>query len=200
MRDSATAARLAGVAAILVAAVGIAGAVVASPDFAVTGNALSDLGRPGNPAATPVTTLFFDGGLVLAGVVGLPFAAVLWCERGHVLQRIAAVPLAVALVGMAGVGLFPAGRPLHVPAAVTLYLASMVAMAVHGVGAALAEQGRRAVVTLSLVAVHVAGWWWWAASGPVLRPGLAMPELVGAGVFAAWVLLTARWASRRTDG
>ena len=196
MRDSATAARLAGVAAILVAAVGIAGAVVASPDFAVTGNALSDLGRPGNPAAAPVTTLFFDGGLVLAGVVGLPFPVVLWRERGHVLQRIAAVPLAVALVGMAGVGLFPAGEPLHFPAAVTLYLGSMVGMALYGAGAALTGARRRGAATVALVVVHVGVWWWWATGGAVTRGGLAVPEILGAAIFGAWVVWTARTGRR----
>jgi len=193
MRDTVGGARLAGVVAVLVAAVGIAGAVLASPAFAVTGNALSDLGQPGNPAATPVTTLLFDGGLVLAGAVGLPFTVVLWRGSETLAGRVAAVPFAVALLGMAGVGLFPAGRPLHVPAALTLYLASMVAMTVHGVGTALAGHRRRAAVVLSLVGVNVGGWWWWAAGGAVLRPGLAVPELLGAGVFATWVLLTAGW-------
>ncbi|MBX0302974.1 DUF998 domain-containing protein [Haloarcula salinisoli] len=191
MDELTRAGRLAGVAAVCIAAIGIAGAALASPTFAVTGNALSDLGQPGDPVATPVTTLLFDGGLVLAGVVGLPFAVVLWRRSETRLGQAAVVPFSVALLGMVGVGLFPAGRPLHLPAALTLYLASMVAMAVDGAGTALAGGRRRAAVTSSLVAVHVAGWWWWAASGPVLRPGLAIPELLGAGVFAAWVVLIA---------
>mgnify|MGYP006285165419 CR=1 FL=1 len=191
MDELTRAGRLAGVAAVLVAAIGIAGAGLASPTFAVTGNALSDLGQPGDPVATPVTTLLFDGGLVLAGVVGLPFAVVRWRESENRLGQVAVAPFTVALLGMVGVGLFPAGQPLHVPAALTLYLASMVAMAVDGIGTAAAGRRGRAAVTLSLVAVHVAGWWWWAASGPVLRPGLAIPELLGAGIFAVWVVLTA---------
>ncbi|MFC6755617.1 DUF998 domain-containing protein [Halomicroarcula sp. GCM10025894] len=177
--------------AVLVAAVGIAGAILASPAFTIAGNALSDLGQPGNPVATPVTTLLFDGGLVLAGVVGLPFAVVLWRRSETRLGQAAVVPFTIALLGMVGVGLFPAGRALHVPAALTLYLASMVAMGLDGIGDVLSGQRRRGAGTCSLVAVHVAGWWWWAASGPVLRPGLVIPELLGAGIFAAWVLLTA---------
>jgi len=189
MDDLTRAGRLAGLAAVLIAALGIAGAAFASPAFAVTANALSDLGQPGNAVATPVTMLLFDGGLILAGVVGLPLAVVLWRRSETRLGQAAVVPFTVALLGMVGVGRFPAGKPLHVPAALTLYLASMAAMGFDGIGDALSGQHRRAAVTGSLVAVHVAGWWWWAASGPVLRPGLALPELLGAGVFAAWVVL-----------
>ena len=191
MSELTRAGRLAGAVAVLIAAVGIAGAALASPEFTVTGNALSDLGQPGDPAATGVTTALFNGGLVLAAVVGLPFGATLWHESEHPLGRVGVVPFAVAMLGMAGVGLFPAGQALHVPAALGLYLASMVAMALDGVASALAGHRRRAGVTLSLVAVHVAGWVVWAAGGPVLRPGLALPELLGAGVFAAWVVRTA---------
>lgn len=191
MEELTRAGRVGGVAAALVAAVGIAGAALASPAFSVTGNALSDLGQPDTPAATGVTTLLFNGGLVLAGLVGLPFAVTLRDESESRLGGVAGVALLMALLGMVGVGLFPAGQPLHVPSALSLYLASMVAMAVHGVAGALAGKRRRAVVTCSLVAVHVVGWWVWAAGGPVLRPGLAVPELLGAGVFAAWVVLTA---------
>lgn len=183
---------VAGVLAVVVAAAAIAGSALASPAFTVTGNALSDLGQPGNPAATPLTTLLFDGGLVVAGLVGLPFTVVLRRGRRHPLERFAAVPFAAALLGMAGVGLFPAGKPLHVPAALTLYLGSMAAMALDGIGGALAGVPRRAAATLALVTVHVAGWSWWAAGGAVGRPGLAIPELLGAGSFGWWVLWTAR--------
>jgi len=201
MDDLTRAGRPAGLAAVLIAALGIAGAAFASPAFAVTANALSDLGQPGNAVATPVTMLLFDGGLILAGVVGLPLAVVLWRRSETRLGQAAVVPFTVALLGMVGVGRFPAGKPLHVPAAVTLYLASMVAMGVHGVGTALAGRRHRAAGTLLLVIIHVGGWWWWASAGPVLRPGLAIPELLGAAVFAAWVTLTAgeEWIARSIE-
>lgn len=188
MEELTRAGRAGGIAAVLIAAIGIAGAALASPAFSVTGNALSDLGQPDNPAATEVTTLLFNGGLVLAGLVGLPFAVTLRDESASRLGGVAVVAFVVALLGMVGVGLFPAGQPLHVPSALALYLASMVAMTVHGVADAADSHRRRAVVTLSLVVVHVGGWWVWAAGGPVLRPGLAVPELLGAGAFAVWVV------------
>lgn len=181
----------AGPVAVAVAAVGIGGAILASPSFTFVGDALSDLGQPGNAAATLATMLLFNGGLVLSGVVGLAFAVVLW-RYEHALQRLAALPLAVALLGMAGVGLFPAGEPLHVPAALTLYLGSMVAMALFGLGTVRVGGPRRGALTLGLVLVHVGVWWAWAAGGAVTRGGLAIPELLGAAIFGVWVVWTAR--------
>ncbi|GGN87747.1 DUF998 domain-containing protein [Haloarcula pellucida] len=193
----------AGVASVLLTNVATVGATVASPSFEWTGNALSDLGQPGTPVATPVTTLLFDGGLVLGGLVGLGFAYTLWTAGENVVERLAVLPFAVALVGMAGVGVFPSSQPLHAPAAVTLYLASMVAMAVYAVGNAVASALRRGAVTLGLVCAHVGVWWWWASGGSVARDGLAIPEIVGAFLFSAWVLWTAHWhlaGERAPDG
>lgn len=185
----------AGDLAVAIAAVGISGAIFASPAFSVTGNALSDLGQPGAAAATGLTRLLFNGGLVLSGLVGLAFVGVL--TRGAaLLERLAAVPLAVALLGMIGVGLFPAGEPLHFPAAVTLYLGSMAGMALYGAGAALTGARRRGAATVALVVVHVGVWWWWATGGAVTRGGLAVPEILGAAIFGAWVVWTARTRQR----
>ena len=184
---------MSGVASTAIALAGIAGATAASPTFRWTGNALSDLGQPGAPAATPITTLLFDGGLVLGGVVGLLFVYTLWAGSEHALERVAGVPFAVALLGMAGVGVFPSSQPLHVPAALTLYLGSVVAMAMYAVGNVLAGARTRGAVTVALVVVHVGVWWWWSAGGAVTRGGLAIPETIGAALFGAWVCWTAHW-------
>lgn len=194
----------AGVASVLLTNVATVGATLASPSFAWTGNALSDLGQPGTAVATPVTTLLFDGGLVLGGVVGLAFTYTLWRAGENAVERLAVLPFAVALVGMAGVGAFPSSRPLHAPAALTLYLGSMVAMAVYALGNVLAGARGRGAVTLGLVLAHVGVWWWWASGGSLTRGGLAIPEIVGAALFSAWVVWTAHWhlAGERapTDG
>jgi len=77
------------------------------------------------------------------------------------------VPTAVAASGLL----------LLVPAALTLYLASMVTMVLYGLGNAAVGVWSRAVGTLALVGAHVGVWWWWVASGSVTRGGLAIPEL-----------------------
>ncbi|MBV0923175.1 DUF998 domain-containing protein [Halomicroarcula limicola] len=192
----------AGVASVVSTNAAIAGATLASPSFAWGDHALSNLGQPGDPVATPVTTLLFDGGLVLGGLVGLLFSYALWTGSTNLVERLAALPLCVALLGMVGVGVFPYTQPLHGPAAITLYLASMVAMAVYAVGNALAGATERAAGTVALVALHVGVWWWWLSGGGLSRGGLAIPELLGSLLFSAWVLWTSRWHLRgaRADG
>ncbi|MBX0293962.1 DUF998 domain-containing protein [Haloarcula nitratireducens] len=186
----------AGVASVVLTNAAIAGATLASPSFAWTDHALSNLGQPGDPVATPVTTLLFDGGLVLGGLVGLLFSYTLWVESANLAERLAALPLCVALLGMVGVGVFPYAQPLHGPAAITLYLASMVTMALYAVGNALAGAIGRAAGTVALVALHVGVWWWWLSGGGLSRGGLAVPELFGSLLFSAWVLWTAHWHLR----
>lgn len=174
-----------GPVAVAIAAVGIVGSMLVSPAFSLTTNALSDLGQPGNPAASPVTTLLFDGGLVLAGVLGLAFVEVLL--DGHRIERLAALPFVIAMLGMVGVGLFPLGTALHTPAALTLYSGAIVAMGVAGVGTVTSDDTGRGLATIGLAVAHAGVWFWWAAAGSVMRPGLAVPELLGAGLFAVWV-------------
>jgi len=179
----------AGPVAVAIAALGIAGAILASPAFSLTTNALSDLGQPGNPAASPLTTLLFDGGLVLAGVVGLPFGLVLL--DGHPIERLAALPFAVAMLGMVGVGLFPLSKALHAPAALTLFSGAIVATGLDGVGVAAAGDTGRGLATAGLAVAHAGVWAWWSTAGSVVRPGLAVPETLGAGLFAVFVCWTA---------
>jgi len=183
----------AGVASAVLTQAAVLAATVASPGFRWTGNALSDLGNPGHRIATPVTTLLFDGGLILGGLLGTPFGYLLWTGGDHWVERAAALPFVPAMLAMAGIGLFPSPQPLHAPVAIAFYLLSMVTMGVYGAGNALAGARVRGLLTLGLVAVHVGVWYWWASGGPVLRDGLAVPEAIGAVVVAGWVVATAHW-------
>jgi hypothetical membrane protein len=181
----------AGIVSVVVTNAAIISATVASPGFRWSGNALSNLGQPGHAVATPLTTLLFDGGLVLGGVVGVGFAYALWTTSGTVGK--AAVPVFVAaMVAMAGIGVFPQSQPLHGPVAIGFYLLSMVAMALSGVGALVAGDRRYAGLTLALTALHVGVWYGWSMGGSVFRAGLAIPEALGAAVVTVWVVLVAR--------
>ncbi|WP_254280341.1 DUF998 domain-containing protein [Haloarcula marina] len=182
-----------GVVSVVLTNAAILLATLASPSFSWTAHALSNLGYSGDPVATPVTTLLFDGGLVVGGVVGLGFGYVLWVRSRNVVEKLAVPLFGVALLGMAGVGVFPYPKALHTPSAMTLYLGTMAAMTTYGVGNALAGARRRAAGTVALVGLHVGVWWWWLSGGGLSRGGLAVPEMLGALLFSAWVLWTARW-------
>lgn len=180
---------LAGLSSAVLTNVAILAAVAASPSFSWSENALSNLGQPGTASATPVTTALFDGGLVMGGLLGVAFTVALWSMASNLVQRVSVPVFGLAMVSMAGVGVFPQSQPLHAPAAISLYVLSMVAMAFHGTGAVASGARRLGGATLTLVAVHAGVWWWWRTGGPILREGLAVPELAGALVITVWVLL-----------
>jgi hypothetical membrane protein len=177
--DSAAATRALGAAATLFALGGIAAAVLLDPTFSWTSDALSDLGVRDRSA--PV----FNGGLVLGGVAGVGYALGLWrsaAGRGALGAARAGV-LALALLALAGVGAFDLTEPLHGPAAIGFYALVTVAFAVDGVARRASASGR---VVLAFAPVHVAVWatfaaGWWPVAG------LALPELPGALLLAAWV-------------
>jgi hypothetical membrane protein len=171
--------RLAGPAAVAVTLCGVAAAVALSPEFSWTESALSDLGT------APRTAPAFNGALVAGGALGVGFAPALWRRAGGPLGVASTVAFAAAMVAMAGVGLFPMGTALHLPAAVAFYLFATAAMALDGAGARADQRGRAGV---GLAAVHLLAWVAWAG-GLGAGAGLAVPETVGALLFAGWVWL-----------
>ncbi len=173
--------RVFGAAATLLALGGIAVAVALDPGFSWTGDALSDLGVRDRSA--PV----FNRGLILGGLVGIGYAVGLWraADRPRMMSRLRAVVFALAMVAMAGVGLFDLTRPLHGPAAIGFYALITVVFGVDGVARRETTGGR---IALAFVPIHVAVWatfvaGWWPVTG------LALPELPGALMLAAWVWL-----------
>jgi hypothetical membrane protein len=155
----------------------IVAATLLAPWFSWTGDALSTLGvRRG-------TALLFNGGLVAGSLLALPFAGALWRSARTVGERVAAVGFALAAATMGLVGVFPASHPFHVPAAVGFYALSTATFVADGA----ARRGTAAGATaLGLAVVHATTWVAWGA-GVRPGPGLALPEIVGAGLLALWV-------------
>ncbi|MFC7187244.1 DUF998 domain-containing protein [Halorubrum yunnanense] len=171
--------RALGAAATLLALGGIALAVLLDPTFSWTGDALSDLGVR-EPSARA-----FNWGLVLGGAVGAGYAVELGRALGGRAGALRAAALALAMVAMGGVGAFDLTEPLHGPSAVGFYALATVAFAVDGLARRGTATGKAA---LGFVPVHVAVWatflaGWWPVTG------LALPELPGALMLAAWVWL-----------
>ncbi|WP_096394641.1 DUF998 domain-containing protein [Halorubrum trapanicum] len=162
-----------GAVATLSALGGIALAVLLDPTFSWTADALSDLGvRDGSAAA-------FNWGLIGGGAAGVCYAAGL----GRTGRPLRALLLALSMVAMAGVGVFDLTEPLHGPAAIGFYGLITQVFAVDGWVRRDELTGR---VALAFAPVHVAVWatfaaGWWPVTG------LALPELPGALMLAAWV-------------
>lgn len=173
-----------GVAAPVVAFAAILLATVLSPTFTWAGSALSDLGAPGAE-----TALLFNGGLVAASVLALPFLALVWAASDHDATRLGTVVLGAAVVSMGLVGVFPVGSPYHVPAALGFYALLTYALFVFGSGRVLAGAAREGLLWVWLAVLHVTYWVLWSF-GIRPGPGLAIPETVGALVLAAWLAVT----------
>ncbi len=82
--------------------------IVASPEtFTWQGHALSDMGRYGTP-----TFPLFNGGLIVGGLLGLPFAWRCWITSRNALERVGVGLLATAVVGRSASGSsFSSTRP-----------------------------------------------------------------------------------------
>lgn len=180
--------RLLGAVATALALGGIALGVLLDPTFSWTTDALSDLGVR-EPSA-----LAFNGGLILGGIIGVAYAGGLGAvpsEQGEettasgvrVVAVVRAAVFALAMVAMAGVGAFDLTQPFHAPAAVGFYALTTLVFAIDGLARRATLVGR---VTLAFVPVHVTVWATFIAGlWPV--SGLALPELPGAIMLAAWV-------------
>lgn len=172
--------------AVTVSAILLATAL--SPSFAWTGNALSNLGVATTGAGTPTTVLLFNGGLIAGGILGLAFAAALVRAEPTLSSRLTGILYGLTAGAMALVGVFPQGHPLHVTVALGLYLAMSTTMWADGLLSVRRGWRRRGAAGLGLGTLNLAGWIVWGLTGPVRRPGLAIPELVGALALAAWTL------------
>lgn len=177
-----------------VAFVAILGSAVITPDFSWAGSALSDLGAPGAE-----TAWLFNWGLILAGLLGAPFAAALALGARTRLDWLVALVLALTLALLSGVGLFPDGHPYHLPVAAGFYLGVTVVLWLDGTARVLSGASRFGLATIWLANVHLLQWLAWA-TGLRVGPGLAIPETVGAALFAVWVLARAGRLDPRTDG
>lgn len=171
------AARLSGAVAVVVTLGGILTATALSPTFSWTSGALSDLG------VTPASAWLFNGSLVVGGVVGAPYAWALYTAAADPLSRLRAAAYLLSLVAMAGVGLAPAGRPLHLPFALTFFVLAALTAIVDGVARFRLASGK-----LSLLAGVLAPVAWPVWLLVLDGRGIAVPEFVGAVLFGVWVV------------
>lgn len=195
-----------GLAAPLVALGAIVLATLLAPPetFTWRGRALSDMGRYGTR-----TFLLFNGGLILGGLLGVPFGWLLWIGARNALERLGVALLWLATAALVGVGVFFLGHDafylgteLHFPAALAYFGLAPVAQWVYGSGLVLAGEARLGLASIWLGIAHPLAWLGWLA----VRAGagdpsawFAVPEFVAAVAFGAWVFAVAADRYRRDD-
>lgn len=182
----------AGVGAPTITVVGIFLATLVSPDFGWTANALSDLGSraPDATAATATTRLLFNGGLIAGGLVGLGFGPALLVAHRNIVELLGVGLAGLTLVAMGLIGVFPLPTDEHLLVAVPFFVLLSVALTVYGAGNVLAGARRRGLVTIGFAGLNTGAWAVWALTGSFFRPGLALPEAVGAAVLGVWAVWT----------
>jgi hypothetical membrane protein len=175
------------VLAPVVSLAGIGLAIAFTPSFSWASSALSDLGTPSAPMPW-----LFNSGLMLGGILAVPFAWWHWRRVRTRVGRSVAIALAGTGLALAGIGVFPAGTALHLPFAAGFYLLLTYTLFLDGSARALAGTLRRGLGWIWVAVGHLTGWLLWALVG---IGGLAVPETFGALLFTAW-LLTSAFADR----
>lgn len=168
-----------GLAGIIAGLGGIALAVLLAPWFSWTGNALSHLGDPAMASAP-----FFNGGMILAGVLGVAFGLRALEAAQRPLERLGVGLVTVGMGNLALVGVFDVTHGLHFPVAVGFFAAITYGWFLHGSGLVAAGSIRRGLTVVWLGIVHVTAWVVWAALGV---EGLALPETAGAVLLGVWI-------------
>ena len=184
-----TASRVTPWAAVFATAVAF-GAILTStalaPWFSWTGNALSDLGHHDRATAN-----LFNGGLIVAGLVGATFPLWLVFDTEGLLCRLGAAVVAATLVDLALIGVFPTPHDLHGTVSVAFFVGVTLGLVVWGVGDIAADHRPRGVAIASTGFFHATLWVVWFSSA-VPYEGVAVPEFVGAVALAGTALAAAR--------
>ncbi|WP_331232873.1 DUF998 domain-containing protein [Natronorarus salvus] len=182
-----------GIASVLLAT------LLAPPEtFTWSERALSDLGRLGAE-----TFWLFNGGLLVAALLALPFTWRLVVDARNTLERVGGLCFGLSAVGMGLVGVFFLDHTavyldtdLHAPAALLLFGMAPVTTALYGAGSYLAGDHRWGGFSVVLGLLHVLTWAVWI--GYVTRVAtaptswFALQEMIVVALFALWTVLAAR--------
>lgn len=168
--------------------IGVATALFSGYDWPTA--PFSVMGTGGGPAA-----LVFNGGLVVAGVLALPFAWRLWTAR----RPLFGILYALLGVSFAVAGAFPMGSPLHAVATGIFLIGWLLPSAA---GVADWRNGRRSVGIAQCVlgTAVLAVWLPYDLGLERAQVGYGGAELVSLLVIAGWSAWTARelWRGGRS--
>jgi len=181
---------------------------VVDPAFNWRSRSLSSIGKATGQSLLALGSLdqlaftLFNGGLLLAPLLGIPFAYLLWTDAAGRTERAAIVLMVVTLLSNGGVGVAYLDGPfasLHFLTAMGAFFGTQITLWVHGSGLVLRGASRSGLQAIWLSNVAAIVWVVWMLLEAFLFTGdgdtwtyFAVPEFVAALAFGSWVVLQAR--------
>ncbi|MGQ9641125.1 MAG: DUF998 domain-containing protein [Candidatus Bathycorpusculaceae bacterium] len=162
----------------------IALAIVYYPPFSWTDNALSDLG-----IVEGVTSLLFNGGLIVSGILALIFSTGVYIYMGeNTLGKVGALLFALDTVALTLIGVFPENiKPTHYIVSVVFFMLFPIAMFILTAAFMLGARVKIGLFTFSVAAFAAVVWviQWTVGFGS----NVAIPEMLSALAAAAWAIV-----------
>jgi hypothetical membrane protein len=158
-------------------------AIVYSPQFSWTGNALSDLG-----VQEGVTAILFNSGLIIGGILALVFVSGLFVLQKIILGRIGVFIFVLAALALMAVGIFPENvGPTHYYSSVALFLLLLVSMLVICATFLLTAKVKMGLFTFMAAVVVSLAWivQWTIGFGS----NVAIPETLSALSASMWSIV-----------
>jgi hypothetical membrane protein len=165
-------------------------AILVSPWFSWTGNALSDLGNLSRYPSSPVSSLVFNTGLILAGVITVfSVLGLLIKVKTNIGALISGVVLLVGTIALICIGLFPENfPPWHFIFSVMLFVSIALAMLFFG-GFFIYYKLTRRLGLFSLASGLIAASPWIPYMFFNWNIGAAIPEIISAVTVYVWVIV-----------
>ena len=174
-----------GILAPIVAFVLISLAIVYSPQFNWTENALSDLG-----VQEGITPTLFNYALVTVGIFALIFASGLLIFLEHrALGTVGAFMFILAALALTTIGVFPENmKPMHLQASVAFFVLYPLATLVIAATFLLMKDAEMGLFTFATAAVSAVVWVVYFTAK--LVPGVAVPEAISAASASVWAIVS----------
>lgn len=165
-------------------------AIIVSPWFTWTGNALSDLGNLSRYPTSPVSSLVFNSGLIVAGIITIfSVLGLIMNVKKHIGALVSAVVLFVGTIALICIGLFPENfPPWHFTFSVMLFASIALSMLLFGGVFVYYKQTRR-LGYFSFATGLIAASPWIPYMFFHWSIGAAIPEIISAVTVYAWVLV-----------
>lgn len=183
-----------GIVAPVLAYVAILTATVLFDGFSWYTNALSHTGAVADneyASAAAQSSVVFNNGLRIAGLLALPYVVLLFRTAEHRIQQVGAVCFGAAGIALSMVGFFPVGRGmgLHTLSALVHYLGFTFGLWFYGTGSVFLDREAWGVTTMWMGILHLLLWIVWAVQAALGGPitGLAVPEFLGGLFFVVWI-------------